>query len=441
MDEEVLLLAGIRGQQDTESQPENSNQSTRVIIKPAWLRTSSETASSVDNPSPGPSESTSASKKTASAQKLKKRKISSTSTPRNLRQRAKSRLSPEAVDIMNDSDSADNEVRMSGSSGNDNLLAGFKEYMSGQLSDLKSDFKRDMNDAVKKVADQVNTNTENISMIRKDLNENLSRNVATAVDKEMRKYGLQRGKQPCGTNTENDNYWRCRRSIRCWPVQGPDAELWGLTGDFMIKILGIPPNCLPQDTVESIRRISTPRARRPGKIHNEVLITFKEVATRDMVYSYAPNLAKYRQEKSPPGVRIDFPDHLRGIFSTLEKYGATMRSELGPGLKRSIKFDDTEMSLRIDVCFPGDDDWTKVSYELAREEVEKRKKTESEATRNRLGSLSENSSCGSWKETSASSQRTNAMIHALSDTPLPESSTLSKSSTSDRPPPRWGQRK
>lgn len=440
MDEEVLILAGIGNSKSSEG-PENS---PRVIIKPSWLRTEKP-----DDPTEaglqGSSDATNKPEKTkSSAQKLKKRKISSTSTPRNLRQRPRgdrSATSQEDVEMTGSESGGDTGPdchKTSKMGENEALLSSFKDYMGGQLAELKTGFRQDIKEAVTQIADQVKSNTNSIAQLRDEMNSRLTDNVAAAVSAEMKKYGVGGGVRAVGKGDESA-YWRSRRSIRCWPITGPDRDLWGLTGDFLIKTLGVPSESIPQEEVETIRRISTPRNRRPGKIQNEVLVIFKSVSTRDLVYSYAPNLANYRQAASPPGVRIDFPDHLRGVFSTLEKYGATLRTELGSNFKRSIKFEDAQMSLRIDVCFPGDTEWTKISLDIAREEMDKRKQLETRATRERVGSISGPSTADSWDRGSSSSERTTAMVRALPNNVLPESATLVERAA-NREAQRWGPR-
>ena len=308
------------------------------------------------------------------------------------------------------------------------MMDDLKKYMKEQLSDLKNDVKTDINLAVNKIASQVSNNTENIAQLQRDMDSKIERAVAVSVSRELKKQG-PRGQNLLSTN--NDAYWRSRRSVRCWPIKGPNSDLWGLTGDFLIQVLGIAPSDLPQECVESVRRVSTPRTNRPQKIRNEVIVTFREVATRDMVFSFAPNLANFRQSTEPPGIRLDYPDQLRGPFSTLEKYGALLKSELGPAFKRSIKYDDAVMSLRIDVLFPGDERWTQIPLEIAAEELEKRKKNESAATRQRLSSISssQNQTLTRLPEPVQGSSR---------DVVFQTSSSLSRHTA--QPPARWGER-
>ena len=45
------------------------------------------------------------------------------------------------------------------------------------------------------------------------------------------------------------------------------------------------------------------------------------------------------------------------------------------GLRRSIKYDDTEMTLALDVCLPDSNDWFRVTYKEAVHEYKERIET------------------------------------------------------------------
>ena len=417
MDEQDLRLAGIRSPEEEKTTKSSTTQ--RTIIKPAWLTNVPGlrmTASSADS-LPGTNiergetqQEGEPPKKDAAAKKIRKRKISTTSTPRNNRSRTRNSSAEETEDTMAGSKDILEEIRK----------------INVQFGGLREEIKNDVSAAVGQVTAQVKQNSENIAKIQNDLDKKISSSVEETVSRELRKYGIKDLRVRNEGDDTQRNYWRCRRSVRCWPITGPEQDLWGLTGDFFAKILGIPNQSLPQDAVESIRRISRPRSKRMTKIQNEVLVTFKEVATRDLVFSYAPNLANYRQAKEPPGIRLEYPDHLRGTFSTLEKYGIMMKSRLGSGFKRSIKFDDSAMSLRIDVCLPGEERWTQIAPEIATEEVGKMKRRETEETRNRLGSLS-----GVDGPAAIESRPSTSAIQ------LPRSATLTEHFV-EAPSARWG---
>ena len=409
MDEHDLRLAGIRSPEQQMNVSRPTFNSTKTIVKPAWLSQAttpdlpvSTSAPEIDQDPPNiiapsrlePRSDTSPTPGRtgeAASKKVKKRKVPSASTPRELRLRSRTMS-------QSDGKNADDVVMIEQPPGNAlSAIAEIKAYMQGEFGRLNNDIKSgqveikaDIRTAINKVTEQVSDNTRSIAALRGEIDAKVAETVSREINKLAPPAGARcTSLQQDPPNLEAENsYWRCRRSVRCWPVGGPVGELWGNTCDFFTNVLGIPTSCLPESSVETIRKISNPRSNRPSKITDEVLVVFRDVATRDMVFSYAPNLANYRTRSNPPGIRLDFPDFLRGTFSTLERYGILMKSELGGNFRRSIKFDDSAMSLRIDVCFPGDKKWTRIPLEIAAEEVDKKRKLENVATRKRLGSIS-----------------------------------------------------
>ena len=118
---------------------------------------------------------------------------------------------------------------------------------------------------------------------------------------------------------------------------------------------------------------------------DEVLVVFNNVRTRDLVASYASNLADFRHQTPPVNFRMEFPDHLRGVFRTLESHGHLLRGRLGKGMRRNIKFDDQKKSLYMDIFDPNNQDWLRIDPEFAAEEVELQR-PRSNPARERLGS-------------------------------------------------------
>ena len=55
-------------------------------------------------------------------------------------------------------------------------------------------------------------------------------------------------------------------------------------------------------------------------------------------------------------------------FKTLEKYGVALKATLEKGFHRSIRFDDCEMSLSMNIKLPMDTEWKTVSSAIALEE-------------------------------------------------------------------------
>ena len=308
MDEESLRLSGITTDPKTTTNASGktpATQTTRQIIKPAWLTNTDQGAEQVTNCNKNPgapvSSSTPIGEKIPNkpaTKRVRKRRISSASTPRNLRPRT-SRTSEHInlTETESGTASTEEEVEMTDISKKQDGVSDLKTYLKEQLDQLKTEMKRDVNGAVDRISAQVQTNTQNIAKIQCGVDAKIESAVSASVSREIKKY-LPQGNGTLAPRTCPDpgreaEYWKARRSIRCWPVNATPNDLWGKTGDFFTLTLGIPVSCLPQSSVESIRRISSKRSTRPARIQNEVLVTFKDVAVRDMVMSYAPNLARF----------------------------------------------------------------------------------------------------------------------------------------------------
>lgn len=442
MDADSLLLAGITGSEKDgeEVKKPPTTPSGRTIIKPAWLSLNRKTDEAGKSP---PSSSDSG------PRKVRKRKTSSTttSTPKTSKTARSPTMqrSPASTSTSKTNRQSDPDIEMidpektaeKTNDASDDLFRKLSTYMDRKLDKMSEDMTtiRSEVGSVTRIVAQVNTNSENISALKQDVNNmtrRMEETVSAAVAREMRNINTNHLAGPDRMNKNEENYWKCRRSVRCWPIRAPEDDLWGATGDFFVQTLGIPGDVLHQESVEYIRKLSAPRSTRTARIQNEVLVVFKDVHTRDLVFSYAPNLAKYRNSPNPPGIRLDYPDHLRGAFQTLEKYGVLMKSELGGEMKRSIKFDDQTESMRIDVCFPGDATWTRIPLDIAREEVRKRSQNEVQATRTRLDSLNSNESTTQR----ALSVASNAGSNGGQNTALSRSSTLEKFA-GNKPPSRW----
>lgn len=416
MDASSLALAGICSP-PPESPPKTNPIGPPSLTLPSSSATTPATSTSAPQDKP-PNTSTSTPKNTVNkggrkapsgGKKSAKRKISSSGTPRDQRLRPRVSTStpsnktstgeqePISIDLSDEMEDSSNN--------NPDIFEKLQKYMDAQFKKLSEDVtevKADMASMKTNLSDQVQRNAQNIEKITQEIGTNLDQKIAQAVSAEVQKFtkGLDKiravqavreqagSTRPAPENNEDDNrYWRSRRSLRCWPVRGPPGELWGNVGDFFHQIMDIPTNNLTQESVETIRRISTGRNSK-GKIRDEVLVVFCDVSTRDMVLSYASNLSRHRDQAEPPGVRLDIPDQLTGQFKTLSAYGHLLRKKLGPGLRRSIKFEDTSKSMYIDACFPGDETWTRISLEVAKEELDKEKEKEASQTRTRIDSLS-----------------------------------------------------
>ena len=146
-----------------------------------------------------------------------------------------------------------------------------------------------------------------------------------------------------------------------WPVKDTGGGLVAAVKDFIEKILEVDTLAVNRLGVEAV----SPTQHLPrSKIIDEVLVNFFSVDDRDLVYAHAKNLAKHQGKA---GIRLEIPQHLKSEFKLLEGHGNNIRTMYGPTVKRSIRFDDSECSLVLNMKLSADDPWVSVSVEQARE--------------------------------------------------------------------------
>lgn len=92
---------------------------------------------------------------------------------------------------------------------------------------------------------------------------------------------------------------------------------------------------------------------------------------RDVVQSYAPNLAK---QEGRAVVRLDIPAHLRHTFRLLDSHGAELKKRR-PTTKRSIKFEDATRSLVLDVRINEEEGWCRIDPAMTKEARFRREKS------------------------------------------------------------------
>ena len=177
---------------------------------------------------------------------------------------------------------------------------------------------------------------------------------------------------------------KARRSVRLWPIPGGTVEeLWEGVGDFLHGQLAIPVDDVCQDDVESVERVVEVL---PGNVRDEVLVTFHDKKKRDKVMVSSTNLAGCVDEERKPtaGTRLEVPPELQDTFRLLSRFGTRLRARHGEGTRRHIKFDDFHGSLFANVKLPGDTSWTKVTPDMAREDLEASLREEDSANQRRL---------------------------------------------------------
>ena len=148
---------------------------------------------------------------------------------------------------------------------------------------------------------------------------------------------------------KEEKYWRARRSLRLWPVPGPDLQT--SLSAFMLNDLGLDAELAAEAPSFDIRSVRSTK----NKVAHEVVVVFPDVDTRDTVRRSASNLAGHRDK----GVRLEIPEFLRPSLRALESL-SYMLKQSNPSLKRNVKFDDEVLDLVMDVRINEAAPWRKI---------------------------------------------------------------------------------
>ena len=229
-----------------------------------------------------------------------------------------------------------------------------------------------------------------------------------------------------GESRKSEEYARARRSVKIWPVvQSSALSIENAARNFLSEMLRIPESSIGHEEIETIARPKMKKKRyaeseRPGQVHHETVITFKNAATRDFVMGHAYNLAQHVDENNKPtaGIRMEIPHHLLSQFHDLQNYARDLHTKHGTGFKRNIKFEDREENLFMYVKLPNSEEWLFVDHAIALEERRTRLLRSTAATRQKLGQEQ-----GSTRGTPSVSAPPKL---------LPESTTLSKFTKASR---------
>ena len=126
--------------------------------------------------------------------------------------------------------------------------------------------------------------------LRRSDGVNLERKVEQLVDKKMAIERSTRSGMPAmsGRQEQQENqFLLSRRSIRMWPVTGGGSHEAGARM-FMISALKVPEHIANTVEIEKTMKIEQPRR---SKIQDEILVRFSRTQSRDVIQSYAVNLA------------------------------------------------------------------------------------------------------------------------------------------------------
>lgn len=160
-------------------------------------------------------------------------------------------------------------------------------------------------------------------------------------------------------NQENEQQFLIsRRTVRLWPI-GETGGLDKGVKQFMRDILKMPAEIVESLVFEEVKRM--PQTRR-SKIQGEILVRLATSQQRDVVQSYASNLAAVQGRA---GMRLDIPDFLRGLFRLFEEHAANLKTRYSQ-IRRAVRFDDVERSLYMDIKIE-EDEWQRITAADIRE--------------------------------------------------------------------------
>ena len=195
------------------------------------------------------------------------------------------------------------------------------------------------------------------------------------------------GPRPVDAPVKSDRYLRARRSVRLWPInQADENSLWKGVGEFIHTALGISEDDICQEDIEAVVPIPDPRLP-VGNLNSEALVTFFCQRNRDTILARVSSLSTYVDGAGKPtaGVRLEVPPELNDTFRLLSRFGTRLRARHGEGTRRHIKFDDLEASMYMNIKLPGDEEWSRVTPEMAKIDLGETARADSARVLKRIG--------------------------------------------------------
>ena len=227
-------------------------------------------------------------------------------------------------------------------------LIGVVNQLKSSVDSLRNDLptKEDLNRVEENIKKQIDNNTKDINKLfslREEDKEEFRSKVLEIVEETRINAG------------GSDQYFLARRSLRLWPVAELAGRLELGCKEFLMLKLDMPEDLVNGITIEMARKIQQPRR---SKIEDEVLVRFSDASVRDIVQSYAVNLARHAGKA---GIRLEIPPELTGTFRLFEQHAGHLRQRFPEGFKRSIKFDDITRDLIMDIKIPTANKWHRFS--------------------------------------------------------------------------------
>jgi len=193
-------------------------------------------------------------------------------------------------------------------------------------------------------------------------------------------------------------YWEARPCAKFSPVPGSADQLHAGAVAFMREKLKVEEDDVADHDIVRVRRV---RGAGPS-LPDECLVTFREIAIRDLVCSHAKNLGEQnlKEGEQRANIRLEIPAHLRETFRTLDTHGHILKTKYGRAFRRHIRYDDENRSRVLEVRTKPGERWERISPDTARferrvrEERERKKMTKGKKARtvSTIGSSEESES-------------------------------------------------
>ena len=247
-----------------------------------------------------------------------------------------------------------------GASGGDQDGEGVDPALLKFLTTMKEDLMQTTRDAVGSIETKLERHEVAIANVERRIERGereLAGRISTEVAKQVALTTRTTTSAPPSKNQETKReaaYHLCRRSLKLWPVDGDDLP--DAVRNFISNKLGF--------ADARIRLLGTIEASAlPGKAsrdRKEVLATFETREDRDAVKAGGINLAGQKDV----GMSLHVPGHLMDNLVALNGLAYSIKSR-NPDTKRSVKFDDSNMGLYLDICIAGK--WRRIGPEEAKQ--------------------------------------------------------------------------
>ena len=295
---------------------------------------------------------------------------------------------------------ADPDVNKAGSM--ESILAGMESRLVKKMDETKRSVQEvltmaQMNSqAIEALEERVDDNREDVAKALRDMEEKLTRKMQDQVQELVRdnlksigfdtqlsagdlsmlpgnvdncaSYAAAVANGPVGPSTarktkedrREEKFWEARSSLLLWPIESPtEAALHG----FLRDKLSVDAATIEDLGEVTFKKQAITKKQRDSNIRNEYCVTFENKRIRDDIKANAANLANHRDTA---GMRLAVPDHLQKEFKLLMSLSYDLKQKHAD-LKRNIKFDETNLSLFMDVQFKRDGPWRRIRPEQAKD--------------------------------------------------------------------------